>query len=257
MIALLFKGLLGRIMEAYIDDMIVKSMNTTDHLLHLGEIFNVLRRYDLKLNAEKCAFGIGSGKFLRNLVTRQGIEADPCQIKAIQEIRAPATVREVQCLAGMAAALNCFISKSSDVYRPFYQSIKGNSRRSFTWTAECDLALAKLKECLSHAPLLVVSKDEDELYLYLAVSEHAMSCFGSAGGHQECHWHGPAGNLLYQQEASARRNPLPSNREIGSSVGHYKEEALAVLKSFTIMVVTEYPLKTILRKADLSNRLCK
>ncbi|KAG5541026.1 hypothetical protein RHGRI_021048 [Rhododendron griersonianum] len=95
MIALLFKGLLGRVMEAYIDDMVVKSKDAADHIIHLGEIFDVLKRFGLKLNAEKCAFGVGSGKFLGHMVTHRGIEDDPSQIKAIQEIRAPATVREV------------------------------------------------------------------------------------------------------------------------------------------------------------------
>lgn len=89
-------------------------------MLHLGEIFEILKKFSLKLNAEKCACGVGSGKFLDHLVTRRGIEADPSQIKAVQDLRAPSTVREVKWLIGMAAALNRFISKSSDVCRPFF-----------------------------------------------------------------------------------------------------------------------------------------
>jgi hypothetical protein len=131
MIALLFKGLLGRVMEAYIDDMVAKSKDAADHIRHLSEIFSVLKKFGLKLNAEKCAFGVGSGKFLGHLVTRRGIEADPSQIKAIQELRAPATVKEVQRLAGMAAALNRFISKSSDICRPFFPIHKRPQPKEF------------------------------------------------------------------------------------------------------------------------------
>ena len=117
---------------------------------------------------------MGSGKFLGYLVTRRGIEADPNQIAAIQNLRAPTRKKEVQKLTGMAAALNRFISKSSDVCRPFFQSIK-TSKRAFKWTAECYVALAELKKYMSWAPLLVTPKGDEDLYLYLAVSEHAVS----------------------------------------------------------------------------------
>ena len=64
-----FKEQLGRNMEAYIDDMVVKSRAVEDHLKDLAETFETLRKYRLKLNASKCAFGVSSGKFLGYLVT--------------------------------------------------------------------------------------------------------------------------------------------------------------------------------------------
>ena len=73
-------------MEAYIDDMVVKSKETGTHLDDLKRTFNTLRRYQLKLNAAKCTFGVSSGKFLGHLVTRRGIEADPDQITALQSL---------------------------------------------------------------------------------------------------------------------------------------------------------------------------
>lgn len=89
MVSLMFKRQLGDTMEAYIDDMVVKSKLEADHLTHLADVFATLRKHRLKLNAEKYAFGVGSGKFLGYLVTRRGIEADPNQITAIQQLRAP------------------------------------------------------------------------------------------------------------------------------------------------------------------------
>ncbi|KAG5561961.1 hypothetical protein RHGRI_004857 [Rhododendron griersonianum] len=256
MIALLFKGLLGRVMEAYIDDMVAKSKDAADHLVHLGEIFDVLKRFGLKLNAEKCAFGVGSRKFLGHLVTHRGIEADPSQIKAIQELRALTTVREVQRLASMAAALNRFISKSSDICLPFFQSIKGNSRRSFQWTAECDRALSELKVCLSQAPLLVVPKEEEELYLYLAVSEHAIS---AVLVRQPIIEEGKDQQPIYYISKTllpTETRYLPIEK-LALVLVSAKRKLLPYFQSFTIVVITEYPLKTVLRKADLSNRLCK
>lgn len=91
MVYLLFGMLIGEIMEAYIDDMVVKSLKAKNHLAHLAKAFAILKKYKLRLNAEKFAFGVGSGKFLGYLITRRGIEADPNQIKAVQQLKAPST----------------------------------------------------------------------------------------------------------------------------------------------------------------------
>ena len=72
----MFKGQIGKTMEVYIDDMVVKSKKAETHLADLLQTFSILRQYSLKLNASKCVFGVSSGKFLGHLVTRRGIEAD-------------------------------------------------------------------------------------------------------------------------------------------------------------------------------------
>lgn len=165
-------------------------------------------------------------------------------------------VKEVRRLAGVAAALNCFISKSSDVCRVFYQSIKGNSRRGFHWTIECDRALTELKECLTRAPLLVVPKEEEKLYLYLAVFEHATS---SVLVQRESTEHGTDQQPIYYINkmllpAATRYLPI---EKLALTLVTAKRKLLLYFQSFTIVVITEYPLKTVLRKADLSNQLCK
>ena len=112
MVTKMFSKLLGKTVEVYIDDMVVKSIKSMDHMEDLRQVFSILRRHNLKLNASKCAFGVGSGKFLGFMVTQRGIEVNPDQIVAIQELQPPKTVREVQRLTGMAIALNRFIFKS-------------------------------------------------------------------------------------------------------------------------------------------------
>ncbi|GMP35221.1 hypothetical protein CsSME_00007760 [Camellia sinensis var. sinensis] len=171
MVTKMFASLLGRIMEAYIDDMVVKSKEKSRHLADLAEMFTTLKHHKLRLNASKCAFGVDTGKFLGVLVTNRGIEADPSQIKAIQELERPNSTKDVQHLTRMAAALNRFISRSLDRCRPFCKTLKAK----FFWDDECDRALADLKAYLSSAPILVTPKPGEELYLYLAVSQHAVS----------------------------------------------------------------------------------
>ena len=77
MVNKVFNDLIGNTMEVYVDDMLVKSVQRTNHLQHLSKAFDLLRQYEVMLNPEKCTFGVASGKFLGYLVTQWGIEADP------------------------------------------------------------------------------------------------------------------------------------------------------------------------------------
>ena len=79
----MFSELLGKTVEVYIDDMVVKSVKSSDHVEDLRQVLSILRRHNLKHNASKCAFGVGSGKFLGFMVTQRGIEANLDQIAAI------------------------------------------------------------------------------------------------------------------------------------------------------------------------------
>ena len=105
----------------YIDDMVVKSKLESEHIDDLENIFEILRRHKLRLNASKCSFGVGSGKFLGYMVTRLRIEVNPYQIKAINNLQPPRNPKEVQKLTGMTTSLNRFISRSADRCKPFFQ----------------------------------------------------------------------------------------------------------------------------------------
>ena len=87
MMTRMFKPQLGKSIEIYVDDMVVKSKVVSEHLGDLGSTFNVLRKHKLCLNASKCSFGVGSGKFLGYMVTHRGIEVNLNQIKAINDLK--------------------------------------------------------------------------------------------------------------------------------------------------------------------------
>ena len=125
-------------MEVYVDDMITKSKEPRDHVKHLEETFELLRKYEMKLNPDKYAFGVSLGKFLGYLVSHRGIEANPKQIRAVTEMRSPRTVKEVQSLTGKLVAMNRFISRATDKCHHFFQTIKKG--RKMKWTSECDEA---------------------------------------------------------------------------------------------------------------------
>ena len=162
----MFKKQIGRNVEVYVDDMLVKSREEEDHLDDLRETFNTFRQYNMKLNPSKCAFGISSGKFLGFIVSQRGIEANPEKVRAILKMSLPRTTKEVQSLTGRVVAFNRFVSKATDKYLPFFKTLK----KAFAWTEECEIAFQELKHYLSNPPLLSPSKEGEDLFLYLAVS---------------------------------------------------------------------------------------
>ena len=90
MMTKMFESQLGKNIEVYIDDMVVSK-----HVGDLGNIFEILKRHKLRLNASKCSFGVGSSKFLGYVVTHRGIEINPDQIKAINNLQPPWNLKEV------------------------------------------------------------------------------------------------------------------------------------------------------------------
>ena len=125
----------------------------------------------MKLNPNKCAFGVLSGKFLGFMVSHRGIEANPDKIQAILNMKPPQNIKEVQSLTGRVATLNRFVSKATDTCLPFFKVLK----KAFEWTDECQRAFQDLKECLTTTPLLSPSVLGEDLYLYLAVTPHVVS----------------------------------------------------------------------------------
>ena len=108
----ILKDQIRRNVEAYVDDILLKSRTTSDVLFDMREVFNIFRGSKMRLNPKKCVFGVTSKKFLGYLVSRRGIEANPDKVKAIQDMSPPRNLRDVQRLTGRLAALNRFLSQS-------------------------------------------------------------------------------------------------------------------------------------------------
>ena len=120
MVTQMFESQIRRNMEAYIDDMEVKSRQVGEHLADLGETFSVLREHKLRLNASRCPFGVNLDKFLGYMITHYGIEFNLDKLRPINSLHPPRNPKEVQRLIGMAATLNRFISRFADGCHPFF-----------------------------------------------------------------------------------------------------------------------------------------
>jgi len=169
----MFKPQLGKNIEVYIDDMVVKSKVVSEHVGDLRDVFEVLRKHKLRLNASKCSFGLGSGKFLGYMVNHRGIEVNLDQIKAINSLQLPRNSKEVQKLTGITATLNQFISQSEDKCKPFFLLL--NKWKGLKWIEECVLTFQQFKEYLSRSPIMSRPELDEVLFAYIAVASHIVS----------------------------------------------------------------------------------
>nr|KYP72103.1 Transposon Ty3-I Gag-Pol polyprotein [Cajanus cajan] len=96
----IFRNQIEHNMEVYLDDMVVKSATVAAHSADLREVFHQLQKHNMRLNPEKCIFGIASGKFLGYMLSARGIDANLDKCQAIVDMRSPQTLKEVQRLAG-------------------------------------------------------------------------------------------------------------------------------------------------------------
>ncbi|KAI5351123.1 hypothetical protein L3X38_004014 [Prunus dulcis] len=246
----IFKEQIGKSMEVYVDDMLVKAPERADHIKNLAEAFSLLRKYNMKLNPSKCTFGVSSGRFVGYLVTQKGIEAHPNQIKAILNMKSPATTKEIQSLTGRAAALNRFLSRSTDKCRLFFKALKKGHRDK--WDDECEVAFQNLKTYLTSPPLLSKSIPGEDLYIYLAVSDSAVS---SALIREEL---GAQYPVFYTSKALLdAETRYPKMEKLIFSLVVFTRKLRPYYQAHRIIVMTEFPLRSILHSPDASQRLMK
>ncbi|XP_059623093.1 uncharacterized protein LOC132266252 [Cornus florida] len=250
LISKIFKGQMGSTVEAYIDDMVVKSKKKSDHLAHLQDVFGVLRQYGMKLNLAKCSFGVSSGQFLGHVVNHRGIEVSPAQAEALIRNAEPKTIKEVQALTGRIAALSRFISKLSDRCKPFFDIIRGHGRQ--TWGDEQWQALTSLKEYMRSPSVLFAPEPNEKLFLYLGVSSIATNAVLI-----RCK-EGKQFPVFYVSKIM----PEPERRysraeQMILSLVNAKRKLRHYFESHPIVVLTTFLLRMILHKPDLSGRMTK
>jgi ribonuclease HI len=164
---------IGRNVLTYVDDIIVKSMKQENHIADLQETFANFRQAGLKLNLEKCVFGVKKGKFLGCLVSTKGIEANPSKIEAILRMEPPNSKKGAQRLAGRMASLNRFISRSVERNLPFFEILK--SAEVFQWGLAQQKAFEELKQYLIDLTTLTPPSSGTPLLQYVAASHSTVN----------------------------------------------------------------------------------
>jgi hypothetical protein len=134
---------MGKNIQVYIDDVVITTRQRASLMDNLRKTFDNLDKFRLKLKPNKCSFGVPAGQLLGFLVSARGIEANLENIQAILTMKKPTNLRNIQQLAGRAAALIQFIARLGEKALPFYALMKKSEK--FEWTDEADQAFEDLK----------------------------------------------------------------------------------------------------------------
>jgi hypothetical protein len=168
-----FREHIGRTVKAYVNDIVVKTRKASDLLSDLEVTFRCLRVKGVKLNPEKCVFGVPQGMLLGFIVSERGIEANPEKIAAITNMRPIKDLKGVQRVMGCLVALSRFISRLGEKGLPLYRLLRKAER--FTWTPEAEEALGNLKALLTNAPILVPPAAGEALLIYVTATTQVVS----------------------------------------------------------------------------------
>jgi hypothetical protein len=167
------KSQIGKNVEAYVDDVIVKTTEEDKLITDLTETFANLREFQWKLNQIKCVFGVPSGLLLGFMVGHRGIEANPAKVDAIRKMAMPSNKKDIMKLTGMMADLRRFISKLGGKGLPFFKLLKKADK--FVWDDEAQKAFEALKESLTTPPAMTPPIPKETLLLYISSTTNVVS----------------------------------------------------------------------------------
>ena len=162
-------------LEVYMDDMIIKSTEELDHTAHLKNVFEQARKCQMRLNPEKCTFGVRAGTFLEFYLTERGIEANPYKCRAFSEFLTPTSKNSIHILNEILTSLSLsrFVAKSAQHALPLFKLL--HKEATFEWMPECERPLTHFKRVLSQSPVLSQPGKDEVLYLYLVVASEEIN----------------------------------------------------------------------------------
>ncbi|XP_058759896.1 uncharacterized protein LOC131633201 [Vicia villosa] len=204
----------------------------------------------MRFNPEKCTIGVWAGKFLDFYLTERGIEANPDKCRAFSELPTPNNKKSIQVLNGMLTALSHFVTKSAQHALPFFKLLRKEA--TFEWSEECEQALSHLKQVLSEPPVLSRPGNDEILYLYLAVSNEAVST-----------------TLIREAKDGQKPVYFTSKALQGPEVRYQQIEKVTMaliiaarrlryyFLAHTIIVRTDQPIKQLLGRPDMVGRMLK
>jgi ribonuclease HI len=247
---------IGRTVEAYVDDIVVKTRKASDLLSDLEITFRCLRAKGIKLNPEKCVFGVPRGMLLGFIVSERGIEANPEKIVAITNMGPVKDLKGVQRVMGCLAALSRFISRLGEKGLPLYHLLRKAER--FTWTPEAEEALGNLKALLTKAPILVPPASGEPLLIYIAATTQVVSAAVVVERREEGH------TLLIQRPVyfisevlSKTKICYPQNQKLLYAVILTRQKLRHYFESHPVTVVSSFPLGEIIQCREASCRIAK
>jgi len=243
-----FSHIMGKCVEVYVDDMVVKSPSHHQHAQDLSTVFFALRQYNIRLNPKKCVFDVDRGKFLGSMLTQRDIEANLEKCNAIIEMRSPNSVKEVQRLIGRLTAISHFLPKLAEQTQPIIQLLKKSA--NFTWNDDYEQVFQKLKTTLTSPPILHKSDTHQPLLVYITATNHIVSValVLEVNGTQ---------HLVYfvnrtLQDSETRYQMV---EKLALSLVHAARRLRPYFQNHNIIVKIDFTIQKILQKPDLADRM--
>jgi ribonuclease HI/transposase InsO family protein len=247
---------IGRTIKAYVDDIVVKTRKADDLVDDLRIAFGCLRANRVKLNPEKCVFGVPRGMLLGYIVSQRGIEANPEKVAALERMSPIRDLKGVQKVLGCLAALSRFISRLGEKGLPLYRLLKKHER--FSWTTEAQEALDKLKATLAHAPILTSPRDGEPLYLYVVATTQVVSAVIVVERTKEGHALPVRRPVYYISEVlSETKVRYPQVQKLLYAVVLERRKLRHYFEAHPVTVFSSFLLGEISRNPDAAGRIAK
>jgi hypothetical protein len=235
-------------------DIIVKSTKQENHVADLQETFANFKQAGVKLNLEKCVFGVKKGKFLGCLVSTKGIEVNPSKIEAILRMESPCSKKGAQRLAGKLALLNRFISRSAERNLPFFKILK--SAEVFQWGLAQQKAFEELKQYPIDLKTLTPPSSGTPLLLYVAASHSAVSA-ALVQEKQDGQVKRQAPVYFVSKVLSLSKKNYTWLEKVLYAVLMASRKLRHYFQAYHIIVPSSQPLKDIMRKREATGRIGK
>jgi hypothetical protein len=242
--------------EAYVDNVVVKTTIEDNLITDLAETFANLWVYCWKLNPEKCIFGVPSSKLLGFMVSHRGIEANPTKVDTIRKMNRPTRKKDIMKLTKMMAALGRFINKLGEKGLPFFKLLKRSDK--FQWTDEEDHALEELKTFLMSPPVMVPPAPNKTLLLYISASTQVVSAVLVAEQPEEGHQYPVQQPVYYVSEVlSDSKVRYSQPQKLLYTILITLRKLRNYFQSHKIKVVSSFRLREILRSRDTMGHIVK
>jgi hypothetical protein len=170
----IFHELIGKIVEIYIDDVVVKSKGYQEHLQDLRATLECAKRNGIRMNPHKCVFGLSASQFLGFMVHEKGIEVGQKHFDAIDKAVPPTTKAKLHSLISKINFIRRFISNLSARILPFSALLKLKSDQEFRWNNEQQKAIEEIKEYMKAPPVLVPPQKSKPFKLYVSADSHTI-----------------------------------------------------------------------------------
>ncbi|GKB29100.1 reverse transcriptase domain-containing protein [Tanacetum coccineum] len=248
-----FHKQIGRNLEVYVDDMVIKSRTEDEIVRDIEETFKTLREINMKLNPKKCTFGVEEGMFLGYKVNTKGLKVCPDKVDAVLSLPSPKCLKDMQKLNGKLTSLNRFLAKSAEKSLPFFKTLKKCMKKSdFHWTTEAEEAFKQMKQLIAELPMLTAPMEKEELIVYLAATKETVSAV-----------------LMTEKEAKqmpiyfvsrALRGPeinYTSMEKLVLALVHASKRLKRYFQAHPIIVITDQPIQQVLSRPEVAGRLQK